>query len=166
MHTGKQGWISDTLLQGSLPRQGLECDGAVHGDHPGRDATGVNPVGKITGRGIRGQDVVGGNVYASWFAGPLAVRCEVWGGNGPQPVQTMVQPAGGSYQSDSIMVGWHIVSGQEIAIHYVQPDGNSVINVFRAYENDLLPGGRLADAARDDAGSLRSGPSGRAVRSP
>ena len=133
------GWYNTPGLQDWTPPVNDIAPGDAISVTDGSSWTEVKPIGTITGRAIRGQDLVFGNVYAPWFAGPLAVRCEVWVNNGgPQPVQTMVQPAGGSYQCDFKTVGWHIVSGQDIAVRYVQPDGNSVINVFHAYENDLF----------------------------
>ena len=61
---------------------------------------------------------------------PLRVRCEVWVENGPPAIETTVDPDGGSYVCDFGDVGWDLLPGQDVAVRYFEPDGDSVINVL------------------------------------
>jgi uncharacterized repeat protein (TIGR01451 family) len=87
-------------------------------------------VGDITGNLDTGADFISGTINADWFAPlSLTVECNVW--HGPQPsVNTRAEADGGSYECDfdglvDIQPGW------DVAVMYIEPDGDRVINVFR-----------------------------------
>ena len=87
-------------------------------------------VGEITGNLDTEADFISGTINAGWFAPlSLTVECNVW--HGPQPsINTMAEADGGSYECDfdglvDIQPGW------DVAVMYVEPDGDRVINVFR-----------------------------------
>ena len=96
------------------------------------ETSSVNPVGTITGAVNKSQNKVAGSVNVPGATGPLPLRCDIWNTSGNPPnIQTTVQPDGGSYVCDFGSVGWTLQPGQDIAVRYLLPNGDSVINVFR-----------------------------------
>jgi uncharacterized repeat protein (TIGR01451 family) len=92
--------------------------------------TAVDPVGTITGQLDAAADTISGTIQAP-FSTTLTVRCEVWVKNGPSSIVITGVPAnGGSYSCDFGAEGWDILPGQQVAVRYFEPDGDSVINVF------------------------------------
>jgi uncharacterized repeat protein (TIGR01451 family) len=88
-------------------------------------------VGTITGELDIDGDTVSGTINASWFTQTLNVRCEVWAEEGAAGIDTTADPDGGSYFCDFGDVGWDLLPGQSVAVHYFEPDdGDRVINVF------------------------------------
>ncbi len=77
-------------------------------------------------------DIVSGNLFAPWFdPETLKVLCEVWVEMGPPGIEVSdVPPDGGGFSCNFGSEGWDIQSGQDIAVHYVEPDGDHVIGVF------------------------------------
>jgi hypothetical protein len=75
-------------------------------------------------------DIVSGVIYASWFTDPLILFCEIWEAPGAPTIEKTIDPDGGSYSCDFGSAGWDIQPKQEIAVMYVDPVGNKVINTF------------------------------------
>ncbi|MFN8466750.1 MAG: hypothetical protein U0X20_14425 [Caldilineaceae bacterium] len=99
----------------------------------GGETSSVNPVGTIQGAVSLSQNTVSGSVRAPRSTGLLPLRCEVWTSSEDAPsIQTTVQPDGGSYVCNFGQVGWALQADQYIAVRYLLPNGNWVINVFRA----------------------------------
>jgi ABC-type sugar transport system substrate-binding protein/maltose-binding protein MalE len=101
-------------------------------------AATVNLVGTISGAANAGSDTVAGTIRAA-FSEPLRVRCEVWVDEGPDGIETTADPDGGSYSCDFGAAGWDLRSGQEVAVRYFEPDGDSVINIFQTPWRAFLP---------------------------
>ncbi len=90
-------------------------------------AAEVNPVGLIEGDSDVDTDIVAGTLHASWFSStPLMVRCEIHEENGPAIDVPDVDPDGGAFECDFGSIGWDITSGQNVAVHYIEPDGDRV----------------------------------------
>ena len=110
--------------------------------------TTVDPVGSIEGTLDVDADTIEGSIHAPWLAPDLiSGRCEVWVENGPDGVEfTDLDPDGGSYSCDFSSVGWDLQPGQMVAVRYIEPDGDNVINIFEAptirvnYAHDWVEG--------------------------
>ena len=101
----------------------------VYGSVVGATAE-INPVGSISTTADEVENTVSGELDANWFAGPLAVYCDVWEDSGPPSVIKSVDPDGGSFVCDFDDVGWNLQKGQTVAVRYFEPDGDSVINML------------------------------------
>ena len=91
-------------------------------------------VGEITGTLSVVNDSVGGNIYATWFTQTLNVECHPWGAPGSAPVKNSTAAPDGSspyFCQWDPATEWDILSGQDVAVMYNEPDGDWVINVFR-----------------------------------
>jgi uncharacterized repeat protein (TIGR01451 family) len=92
--------------------------------------TYVNPVGRIDAAVDLDADTVAGTVHAPWFAPQtLTVRCEVWTEGGPGIDVPGVDPDDGSFTCDFGAIGWDLEPGPDVAVRYLEPDGDSVIAV-------------------------------------
>ena len=87
-------------------------------------------VGMVTGSLDFDENTVNGTIQANWFSGDLNVRCEVWVEGGPDGIDTSADANGGSYACDFDDRGWDLQTGQDVAVRYMEPDGDLVINVF------------------------------------
>lgn len=87
-------------------------------------------VGEITGSLDLAADTVSGTINAFWFTEPLHGNCGVWVENGPG-MDFWVDPDGGAYECD-FSGEWDLIAGQDVGVSYMEPDGDWVINVFRA----------------------------------
>ncbi len=97
--------------------------------------TAIDPIGEIMGELDVDADAIEGSIAAPWFApGSLMVHCEIWQEGGPVIDVPGVPAAGGSYACDFSGM-WDIQPGQDVAVRYVEPDGDHVINVFQ----EVLP---------------------------
>jgi uncharacterized repeat protein (TIGR01451 family) len=93
-------------------------------------ATVVNPIGTVNGTLNVAADTISGTINAPFGSTLLTVRCEVWTPNGPPPIEVQnVSANGGSYFCD-YSGWWDIVVGNSVAVRYIEPDGDTVINVF------------------------------------
>jgi hypothetical protein len=93
----------------------------------------VNPVGAISGTLDADADTISGAISAPWFSPlTLTVSCEVWEWGAPQIIITDVNADGGSYFCDFGAEGWDVQPGQDVAVRYYEPDGDTVINMFQA----------------------------------
>ena len=90
----------------------------------------ISPVGALRGTADEDTDTVFATLHASWFTGPLDVRCEVWEEPGPPGINTTAATDGGAFECDFGAIGWDLKRGQKIAIEYREPDGDRVINVL------------------------------------
>lgn len=91
-------------------------------------------VGLITGALDITEDAVGGNVYADWFTETLDVACHPWGAPGPVPdKQSSAAPDGTiPYHCDwDAATEWDILPGQDVAVMYVEPDADRIIDVYQ-----------------------------------
>ncbi len=87
----------------------------------------INPVGLIDGTSDVNTDRVVGMLHAPWFSPtPLLVRCEIHEPGGPAIDVLNVDPDGGAFECDFGSIGWDITPGQNVAVHYVEPDGDRV----------------------------------------
>jgi uncharacterized repeat protein (TIGR01451 family) len=92
--------------------------------------TEVDPVGTIDAAVDVDADTVAGTVHAPWFSPQtLEVRCEVWEENGPRIDVRDVAADGGSFTCDFGAIGWDLEAWQEVAVRYLEPDGDSVIGM-------------------------------------
>ncbi len=105
----------------------------------GTATTTVDPIGTIDGVLDVDNDTFSGTLNAAWFDPlTLTVRCEVWVENGPPGIEVSgVAADGGGFTCDFSDVGWDVERGQDVAVRYVEPDGDSVINIFYLYPLDL-----------------------------
>lgn len=89
-------------------------------------------MGTITGTVDVGDDSVGGTVYAAWFTQTLDVECHPWGAPGGAPVKNSTAAPDGSapYFCQWDPSDWDILPGQDVAVMYIEPDRDRVINVF------------------------------------
>ncbi len=96
-------------------------------------------VGEISGTVDINTDSVGGPVYADWFTNTLQIECHPWGawesGLWPdaQPKNSTAHPDGSLpylCQWDPT-TEWDIEPGQDVAVMYIEPDLDRVINVFQ-----------------------------------
>jgi uncharacterized repeat protein (TIGR01451 family) len=121
--TNWQGWSS-----GSTPD--LQTGDWVYGLVDNGHASTVR-IGDITGDLDLDADSVAGNVYAPWFTQKLIGSCAVWENGGPDE-NFRVDPNGGAYSCDFGGMGWDLLPGHDVGVQYQEPDGDVVINVFRA----------------------------------
>ena len=80
-----------------------------------------------------GNDSVGGNIYATWFTQTLDVECHAWGAPGGAPGKNSTAAPDGSAPYSckwNPVTEWDILPGQNVAVMYIEPDRDRVINVF------------------------------------
>jgi len=91
-------------------------------------------VGVITGVVEAASDSVSGSIYTDWFSGNLRIECHPWGAPGGAPGKESTAGVDGDppylCQWDPL-TEWDVQPGQDIAVMYVEPDNDRVINVFR-----------------------------------
>jgi uncharacterized repeat protein (TIGR01451 family) len=89
--------------------------------------TTVVHVGNINGEVDVDADTVSGTIDAPWLAPDrVAVNCEIHEDNGPDGIQVHnVDPDGGSFWCD-FGGTWDIQPGHNVAVNYVEPDGDRV----------------------------------------
>ncbi len=88
-------------------------------------------VGTINGTLDLVADTVSGSISVPWFSQTLNGNCGVWEDNGPgQGFQ--INPNGGTYFCNFGEMGWDLQPGHDVGVQYQEPDGDWVINVFRA----------------------------------
>ena len=92
--------------------------------------TANTQIGTITGVLNVGADTLNVTVNANWFTQPLDAYCVVWATGAPAPIEFTIDPNGGTHLCDLGAVGWDIVPGQNVAVGYIEPDLDRVINVF------------------------------------
>ncbi|MBN1921679.1 MAG: DUF11 domain-containing protein [Anaerolineae bacterium] len=71
-------------------------------------------------------DVVSGTLDVPWFTEGLPVSCEIHQENGPGIAIPDVNPHGGAFFCDFGGM-WDIIPGQNVAVRYTEPDGDSVL---------------------------------------
>ena len=109
-------------------------------------------VGTINGNLDVEADTVAGTIHANWFTEMLDASCGVWEDNGPGQGFT-VDPDGGSYLCDFGEMGWDLLPGQNVGVQYREPNGDSVINVFREPAPELRID-KWADGSPGEGGNL------------
>jgi uncharacterized repeat protein (TIGR01451 family) len=97
-------------------------------------------VGTIEGAVDVEDDSVTGPVYATWFTETLDVECHAWGAPGGAPGKSSTAAPDGSVpyfcQWDPV-TEWDVLPGQDVAVMYLEPDGDRVINVFHEPAPDM-----------------------------
>ena len=89
----------------------------------------IEPVGFIEGLPDAAENTVAGTLEASWFTGPLDVRCEIWEPMAPGPIDTSAGTDGGAFSCDFDDVGWDLERGHMVAVSYFEPDGDRITNI-------------------------------------
>jgi uncharacterized repeat protein (TIGR01451 family) len=111
-----------------------QCPDIQPGDHVTVTAPGalaaVDPVGSISGELDAAENTVAGVLHADALSGMIDVRCEVWIESGPDPITATADADGGTFTCDFDDVGWDLEPPQTVAVMYVEPDGDTVINVL------------------------------------
>lgn len=107
----------------------IDVGDTVSASVPGVTGT-VGPLGSIDGDLDDANDLVTGTLNVPDLAGTLDVRCEVWVESGPPGIDTTADASGGTFTCDFTTVGWDLAPGQDVALIYFEPDGDSVINVL------------------------------------
>jgi len=115
-------------------------------------------VGTISGTLDINADSLSGPVYADWFGSLLLdVECHPWGAPEGTPSKESSAAADGtqpfecSWDPDT---EWNIEPGQEVAVMYIEPDGDRIIDVYAdpapdmdiekwAVGNQVAPGGSV-----------------------
>ncbi len=98
--------------------------------------TTIDPIGAIDATTDTSADTVYGAIHAPWFSPlTLTVRCEIWQENGPSIEIPGVDADGGEYLCD-FAGQWDIQPWEMVAVRYIEPDGDTVINI--AAPLDLL----------------------------
>jgi uncharacterized repeat protein (TIGR01451 family) len=99
--------------------------------HADDDYTNTVHVGSISENVDFGNNILTGTLDADWFTQTLAIRCEVWVDEAPDGIDTSANPNGGDYTCDfGNDVGYDLQPGEDIMARYIEPDGDSVINVY------------------------------------
>ena len=95
-------------------------------------------VGEVNGDLDINADSVGGTIHAAWFSPALLrVECHIWEEAGPDSIEIIdVAADGGSYLCD-FSGQWDILPGHQVAVMYLEPDGDRVINVFEGATPDV-----------------------------
>lgn len=91
-------------------------------------------VGIISGAVDVDTDSVAGNMYVGWFTQTLNVECDPWGSPGPAPSKfSTAGPEGDPpyFCQWDPLTEWDIQPGQDVAVMYIEPDGDRVMNVFQ-----------------------------------
>jgi len=91
--------------------------------------TSTLQIGEITGVLDLGLDVIAGTITAPWPGETLDGWCDVWVEDGPR-IGFTVSADGGPYACDLAAAGWDLQAGQLVAVGYVEPDGDRVMNMF------------------------------------
>ncbi|MBN2148574.1 MAG: DUF11 domain-containing protein, partial [Anaerolineales bacterium] len=102
--------------------------------------TNVIEVGEILGTLDLDNESIEGPISAGWFTEDLAVECHPWGA--PGGVDAKYSTAGPDGDPQYFCqwdhdTEWDIQPGQDVAVMYVEPDEDRVINVFREPAPDL-----------------------------
>jgi uncharacterized repeat protein (TIGR01451 family) len=140
----------------------------VHG-RTSLGATGSTQIGEITGVLNVAADTLNVTVNAPWFTQNLNAYCINWA-TGIQ-IDFSINPNGGTHLCDFGAAGDDLLPGQNIAVGYIEPDFDRVINVFIEPVPDLrmekwapgsglsMPGGRVVYALRyrNDGDQVASG---------
>jgi uncharacterized repeat protein (TIGR01451 family) len=87
-------------------------------------------VGTISGNLDVVRDMITVTVAAPWFSQMLNASCNVQNSGGAW-VNFKVSPLAGEYTCDFSAL-WDVIPGQNLWVQYQEPDGDWVINVFRA----------------------------------
>jgi uncharacterized repeat protein (TIGR01451 family) len=100
----------------------------------------VMQIGTITGTVDADNDSVTGRVYAEWFTETLDVEAHVWECCGAPNKSSTAAPDGSVPYFCQWDPGteWDVLRGHQIAVMYIEPDGDRVINTFRDPRLDLL----------------------------
>lgn len=97
-------------------------------------------VGAISGEVDVAADQVSGAVQAGWLSGLLPIECHPWGAPGGAPVKFSSAGAAGSppyaCQWDAA-TEWDVQLGQDIAVMYLEPDGDRVMTVLQKPDPNL-----------------------------
>jgi uncharacterized repeat protein (TIGR01451 family) len=120
------GWFRSDDWSWNPDRPDIEPGDVITATGLGLTST-IDPVGTITGVVDMDADTVSGIVHAPFPT--VTVRCEVWtwGGAG---IETQSVPGdGGEFFCDFGTVDWDLEPGPDVAVRYVEPDGDSVINM-------------------------------------
>jgi uncharacterized repeat protein (TIGR01451 family) len=91
-------------------------------------------VGEIGGTIDLAGNKVGGTINVPWFSATLPVECHPWGAPGGVDVKNSTAEPDGTVPYEcswNPITEWDIQPGQDIAVMYVEPDGDRVINVFQ-----------------------------------
>ncbi|MCA9973238.1 MAG: hypothetical protein KC425_23630 [Anaerolineales bacterium] len=98
-------------------------------------------VGRLTGIVDLAADTVSGTIGAPGFSQPLGVECHPWGawenGESADVKASMAAPDGSSGYLCSWAGEWDLVPDRDVAIMYVEPDGDRVINVVQGFASYL-----------------------------
>jgi uncharacterized repeat protein (TIGR01451 family) len=99
----------------------------------------VMQVGTITGTVDADNDSVTGRIYATWFTQTLDVEAHVWECCGAPGKSSTAAPDGSVPYLCQWDPGteWDVLRGHRIAVMYIEPDGDRVINVFRQLAPDM-----------------------------
>lgn len=99
-------------------------------------------VGTIKGIVNEDTDAASGTVLATWFTEALAVECHPWGawndGLSADVKNSLAEPDGSSSYLCNWAGEWDVQPDQDVAVMYVEPDGDRVLNVLRGEDSDLL----------------------------
>ncbi|MFZ5808602.1 MAG: hypothetical protein ACOY16_04890 [Chloroflexota bacterium] len=100
----------------------------IHGDD-GYD--NVIRIGEISGELDFDENTINGEIHAGWITSDeVGIRCEAWVENGPDGIDTSTSPQGGSYSCDFDDVDYDLLAGDDVAVMYVEPDLDRVMNIF------------------------------------
>jgi uncharacterized repeat protein (TIGR01451 family) len=120
------GWFRSDDWPWDPDRPNIEPGDAITATGLGLTST-INPVGTITGSVDMEADTVSGIVHAPFPT--VTVRCEVWTWDGAGIEIPSVPGDGGEFFCDFGTVDWDLEPGPDVAVRYVEPDGDSVINM-------------------------------------
>lgn len=118
-------------------------------------------VGDIQGTLNVNTDSISGPIYATWFTETLPIECHPWGAwntgwNNAPVINATAEPDGSepyTCQWDPV-TEWDITPGEDLAVMYIEPDLDRVINVFR----DPAPDLQLEKWAEGSAQAMPGGP--------
>ena len=91
--------------------------------------TNVITAGVISVELDTAADLVQGTVTAAWFSDTLAGRCSIWAPGGID-INFAVDPNGGAFACN-YAGQYDLLPGHDMAVMYMEPDNDTVIDVFR-----------------------------------
>jgi hypothetical protein len=132
------GWFNTDMGAWDPSRPDIEPGDTITVQAAGYEKS-IDPVGTIAGALDLPMNAIEGTIDAP-FTGKLQVDCDVWvkHAESPKTISQEVDADGGAYACDFDDVKWTLGPGQDVAVSYIEPDGDRVINVFHV-EGAFLP---------------------------
>ena len=153
-------WLWDPSWQDIQPYQSIFIDAAGLSE-------AVDPIGEMLGQLDLDTDLVTGLLNAPWLGDEVQMYCELWAEPGGSIDLGLVSGNGGTFECDFGGLGIDLQPGMQVALVYIEPDGDRVINVVEPpwmrvnYAHDWVGGNYPAGhtfniTVKDSTGAIKA----------